>query len=66
MERAKAIWEELGLPDAAARACPGTATTWASGRRMSAQLAELGEQGRFDEAAARLMGRARPVERGEV
>ena len=34
--------------------------------REFAELAELGEQGRFDEVAARLMGHARPVQRGDV
>jgi UbiD family decarboxylase len=65
MERAKAIWEELGLPTLRPRA-PWYGYDLGVWPEEFRELADLGEQGRFDEAAARLMGRSRRVERGSV
>ena len=65
MERAKAIWDELGFPTLRPR-MPWFGYDLGVWPEESRELAELGEQGRFDEAAARLMGRARRVERGQV
>jgi 4-hydroxy-3-polyprenylbenzoate decarboxylase len=65
MERARALWEELGLPPLRPR------TPW-YGYNLGVwpaefeELAALGAQGRFEEVAQRLIGRARPVERGEA
>jgi UbiD family decarboxylase len=65
MERAKAIWEELGFPTLRPR-MPWYGYDLGVWPKEFAELAELGEQGRFDEVAARLMGHARPVQRGDV
>ena len=65
MEHAKAIWEELGLPPLRPRA-PWYGYDLGVWPEEFRELADLGEQGRFNEAAERLMGRARRVERGQV
>jgi 3-polyprenyl-4-hydroxybenzoate decarboxylase len=65
MERARAIWEELGLPPLRPRT-PWYGYDLGVWPEEFRELAELGEQGRFEEAAARLMGRRRRVERGQV
>ncbi len=65
MERARALWEELGLPPLRPRT-PWYGYDLGVWPEEFRELAELGEQGRFEEAAARLMGRRRRVERGQV
>jgi len=65
MERARTIWEELGLPPLRPRA-PWYGYNLGVWPAEFEELAALGAQGRFEEVAQRLISRARPVQRGEA
>lgn len=65
MERARAIWEELGLPALRPR-MPWYGYDLGVWPDEFRELADLGAAGDFDAAAARLLGRSRPFGEGEA
>jgi 4-hydroxy-3-polyprenylbenzoate decarboxylase len=63
MERAREIWDELGLPPLQPRA-PWYGYDLGNWPESFRRLAELGEEGRFDTVAQELLSRGHPIQPG--